>query len=601
MTHSIQYENFKHEPLDQTKHSFRLIRVRGLSQDGLVDCTVSTHSCDDDATRSYSALSYTWGPEQPCGWIRLNSQRFRVRRNLLDFLEVAVASHQAACENIFIDALCINQEDMLERNHQVMQMADIYRNAATVFVWLGQPHGEYDELAAALKRIDDDSLKDADGFKLRLRREFQDHFGDDSRPVNRQLVDLLSRDYWGRMWIVQEVILGRDKVRLLCGTYSFQWTTMQRLVTVELGAGSADGKGLALEAWCEKHMGRALEISETARTHWGEGIISEKPTLIQLLQLLQGGGMCAEPLDKVYALLGLVQDSGALKEGTLDADYSISLETLFFRVLRAESESTVTDQVLLKDAICLAEYLGLTFPRLSDYLKTPEGQSYREEPIWLGIKHSYAPGIINIPTALKSRWFSELWAPCRAAGDQVYQFDHDRSMSATELQILPFDIAFEFAYSWPDEDVRKAVVLRRTKEGTFSYAAMAEYPADHVKHRRCFLYHLPALHGAGPFTAKPKNLPKRLSVPPPAFVALMVLFQINMSIADPRVSKEVLELLGIRDGFVITHSSLVVHRSLPDVANYEAMDHDIKSVRGKDCQEVYDGYSELLRAQTGGH
>ncbi|KAF4538089.1 uncharacterized protein LTHEOB_11037 [Lasiodiplodia theobromae] len=468
---------------------------------------------------------------------------------------------------------------MLERNHQVMQMAGIYRNAATVFVWLGQPHGEYDELAAALKRIDDDLWKDADGFKLRLRREFQDHFGDDSRPVNRQLVDLLSRDYWGRMWIVQEVILGRDK----------------------LGAGSPDGKGLALEAWCEKHMGRALQISETARTHWEKGIISEKPTLIQLLQLLQGGRMCAELLDKVYALLELAQDSGVLKEGTLDADYSISLETLFFRVLRAESESTVTDHVLLKDAICLAEYLGLTFPILSDYLKTPEGQSHREGPIWLGIKHSYAPGIINIPTALKSRWVSGLWAPCRGAGDQVYQFDHDRSMSATELLILPFDIAFEFAYSWPDEDVRKAVVFRRTKEGTFSYAAMAEYPADHVKHRRCFLYHLPALQGTGPFTAKPNHLPKRLAIPIPAFVALMVLFQMNMSIANPRVSKDVLELLGVGDGFVITHSSLVVHRPLPDVPDYDTMDHDIKSVREKDCQEVYDGYSELLRAQAGGH
>lgn len=601
MAHPIQCENFHHKPLDQTKHTFRLIHVRGLSQDGLVNCTVSTHSCDDDANRSYSALSYTWGPKQPCGWIRLNGQRFRVRRNLLDFLEAAVASHQAACENIFIDALCINQEDMLERNHQVMQMAGIYRNAAIGFVWLGQPHGEYDELAAALKRIDDDSLKDADCFKLRLRREFQDHFGDDSRPLNRQLVDLLSRDYWGRMWIIQEVILGRDHVRLLCGANSFQWITMQRLVTVELGAGTPDGKGLALEAWCEKHMGRALQISETARTHWEKGVISEKPTLIQLIQLLRGGGTCTEPLDKVYALLGLAQDSGVLKEGILDADYSISLETLFFRVLRTESESTVTDQVLLKDAICLVEYLGLTFQRLSDYLKTPEGQSHREEPIWLGIKHSYAPGIINIPTALKSRWFSGFWAACRGAGDQVYQFDHDRSMSATELLLFPFDIVFEFAYSWPNEDVRKAVVLKRTKEGTFSYAAMAEYPANHVKHRRCFLYHLPVLQGAGPFPAKPSHLPKRLAVPPTAFVAFMVLFQLNMSIADPRVSKDVLELLGIGDRFVITHSSFVVHRSLPDVVDYDTMEHDIKSVREKDCQEVYDGYSELLRAQAGGH
>ena len=44
---------------------------------------------------------------------------------------------QYTSSKMFIDALCIDQSDIAERNHQVRQMGDVYRAAKAVVAWLG--------------------------------------------------------------------------------------------------------------------------------------------------------------------------------------------------------------------------------------------------------------------------------------------------------------------------------------------------------------------------------------------------------------------------------------------------------------------------------
>ena len=82
----------------------------------------------------YTAVSYCWGDPQRSEEIRWKGGKVSVGRSVKDLL----GSFGEKSPLLWIDALCINQEDTAERNQQVMLMADIYREAKVVDIWLGQ-------------------------------------------------------------------------------------------------------------------------------------------------------------------------------------------------------------------------------------------------------------------------------------------------------------------------------------------------------------------------------------------------------------------------------------------------------------------------------
>jgi hypothetical protein len=83
----------------------------------------------------YTCLSYEWGTGEGGDWIEINRKLHYVRQNLLDFLQVARKNHHSS--PLWIDALCIDQDNYTERSHQVQQMGSIYSHAQEVLVWLG--------------------------------------------------------------------------------------------------------------------------------------------------------------------------------------------------------------------------------------------------------------------------------------------------------------------------------------------------------------------------------------------------------------------------------------------------------------------------------
>lgn len=84
----------------------------------------------------YYALSYTWGQEPDTYPIFLNGRKKLIRSSLFQALQrVRLRSGKV---DIWVDSLCINQDDELERNSQVRQMAEIYQNASGVMIWLGE-------------------------------------------------------------------------------------------------------------------------------------------------------------------------------------------------------------------------------------------------------------------------------------------------------------------------------------------------------------------------------------------------------------------------------------------------------------------------------
>ncbi|KAH6662521.1 heterokaryon incompatibility protein-domain-containing protein [Halenospora varia] len=86
----------------------------------------------------YACLSYTWGDPTDTTDIVVNGDTIAVSSNL----ERALRTLRNRGEfpghfKLWVDAICINQENAEERSQQVQKMEDIYDGAWNVVVWLG--------------------------------------------------------------------------------------------------------------------------------------------------------------------------------------------------------------------------------------------------------------------------------------------------------------------------------------------------------------------------------------------------------------------------------------------------------------------------------
>lgn len=85
----------------------------------------------------FIAASYVWGPAEPSNTILVNQCVFSVRVNLYRFLRALRAQQGSEKLYLWIDAICVDQSSIGERNSQVQQMGNIYSNAKCVYAWLG--------------------------------------------------------------------------------------------------------------------------------------------------------------------------------------------------------------------------------------------------------------------------------------------------------------------------------------------------------------------------------------------------------------------------------------------------------------------------------
>ncbi|KAH8808691.1 heterokaryon incompatibility protein-domain-containing protein, partial [Xylogone sp. PMI_703] len=136
----------------------------------------------------YEALSYMWGPKS-MKLIELNGVQCEVRENLWQALIHLRETNSTRI--IWIDAVCINQNDIEERNSQVSQMGAIYRKAWRVVTWLG-PEDPSTELGVW-------ALNNHTKY---LSQSISEHWINQLKAVK----NLCDRGYWTRLWIIQEVL-----------------------------------------------------------------------------------------------------------------------------------------------------------------------------------------------------------------------------------------------------------------------------------------------------------------------------------------------------------------------------------------------------------
>ena len=131
-----------YEPLDVAKKEIRLLTVaQSLSDKGQVQCSLSTVTLHEQP--SFEAISWCWGDPREKAHILLNGYKHEIPASTDRLLKGLCIEHAHAPDARFwLDAVCINQEDIKERSEQVSLMTAVYSQAERVVVWLGEDTSE---------------------------------------------------------------------------------------------------------------------------------------------------------------------------------------------------------------------------------------------------------------------------------------------------------------------------------------------------------------------------------------------------------------------------------------------------------------------------
>ncbi|PQE32930.1 heterokaryon incompatibility protein [Rutstroemia sp. NJR-2017a WRK4] len=199
----------------------RLLKIHTGELDSVIICDMVTCRLDDTSHVEYTALSYTWGSESPIFEIQVNDIKCQVRSNLLHALK-RIRAIQGHVEGIpsgsywWIDSICINQQNGVEKGHQVAMMGEIFERSKVTVAYLGEQ--EHNGLSAMqiLREIASSSEEEA----VRLVA-----YGITAQL--NALATFFERPWWTRAWTTQEYILP-DKLYFLCGDQSLRRRHFQR-------------------------------------------------------------------------------------------------------------------------------------------------------------------------------------------------------------------------------------------------------------------------------------------------------------------------------------------------------------------------------------
>ncbi|KAK0129275.1 hypothetical protein ONS95_001210 [Cadophora gregata] len=143
---------FPYTPLSEPDRILHVQPSPDLSPEIISNLEKTTLSkYDHDIHHPYTALSYVWGDASDQRIIRVDGQSFLVTKNLHDALECLRDDKKTL--SIWVDAICINQFDVLERNQQVSQMGRIYSSASHTIIFLDSSSDDLDYVLLETERI----------------------------------------------------------------------------------------------------------------------------------------------------------------------------------------------------------------------------------------------------------------------------------------------------------------------------------------------------------------------------------------------------------------------------------------------------------------
>jgi hypothetical protein len=308
----------------------------------MIQCELLTVSLEE-VSGAFDALSYVWGYADVKERIKVDGKTIEVTMNLEAALRRVRNTEKA--ELLWVDAVCINQQDVEEKNIQVMRMKDIYTMCGRVLVWLGDAiidgtRNDRDGVEVAIKAMS--FLKTAHRIvrgkdtvgKLDYQKLFMSSAGsmqpfEDPSTVGlpkvgapewESLSKFLSRPWFSRVWIIQEASSVDDTLLMVGKNARLGWGQLSQAVNWFIARAYPDNiDGLRILS--------NISMIETCRRY-------KTPTLMRRLDQISRFNSTV-PHDKIYAVLGLsIESLTPEKYPRLRIDYARDWEAVFRDVAR---------------------------------------------------------------------------------------------------------------------------------------------------------------------------------------------------------------------------------------------------------------------------
>lgn len=276
---------YRYSPLSPAA-STRILEIQPCyKEDGPLQCVLREINIESDPF--YEALSYTWGKPEFTEPLTLD-ERFTIHitPNLRDAL--LRFRSKLNIRRLWVDAVCINQQDDDDKARQIPLMTEIYKRCSGVLVWLGN-----------------DSRGSLSMESINAHSRQIDH-QDDERIMQEDVESLVSLPWFGRRWIVQEVVLNPN-VTLFCNKSEIPWLRLLQVIRRS------------------QNINGLLSVVKTMESIWiyhclGIEASSQAPLrLLDLLSVLSELG-CVDARDRIYALAGLASDTFLIQSGESGQD-----------------------------------------------------------------------------------------------------------------------------------------------------------------------------------------------------------------------------------------------------------------------------------------
>lgn len=322
---------YQYASLPEGRH-IRVLELHAGTGDEPLHGTLSDVSLDD-STLEFEAVSYVWGAGyENAGTVDLGGGKcLELRPNLRDALYNL--RHESAPRKLWIDALCINQYDHSEKATQVMLMAEIYARCTSVLIWLGLP-GPQSQLGLevlAFLASSDVRIGSGDAPWDQLP----------SGEVEAALQDILERQYFQRLWVVQEAALA-SHITMHVGRTAIAWSRrartrrfLARVKMAELSPSWQHSEELRRVDFRPVRELLEQSLAAEARRH---GTV-EVPSLLDVVHSIRHRQV-ADPRDRIYGVMSLVTPA---EVAGLVPDYRLSWEETYRRFYDLVESQVLTD------------------------------------------------------------------------------------------------------------------------------------------------------------------------------------------------------------------------------------------------------------------
>ncbi|POS87510.1 hypothetical protein EPUL_002113 [Erysiphe pulchra] len=286
---------FTYPPI--TTNQIRVLTLHPGQCDSPIVITIQKHDLST-VNESYEALSYVWGDQTRKVTIQCNGAELRITKSL--YVALRQLRYQNQCRTLWVDAICINQDDLDERGQQVSLMKKIFPMASKVLVWLGEAD---EKTEPAIKAIDKWATFNRqyryDSNATRFSK-FEERFA--FKPGYRDTLEavgaLTSRPWFDRCWTFQEIILSRQ-AELNVGKFRITWDCFYHALEAFPIHLLADDV-LNFNALFMCH-GKA-KIKETTSNHSDSIPVSRN--LSRVLQITRNF-TATDPRDKIFSVLSI--------------------------------------------------------------------------------------------------------------------------------------------------------------------------------------------------------------------------------------------------------------------------------------------------------